>query len=610
MNKQQNTRLAEQSATYAPETVIEQTPGGRGHNPAVEYLDIWSSAWLKKSASGRGSNGKLTPYGIQKLRELILELAVRGRLVPQNPEDEPASVLLEKIAEGKARLVKEGKIKKQPSLPVIEDQDRPNSLPDGWESARLGNIVRVLNGRAYKKHEMLTEGTPLLRVGNLFTSNEWYYSNLELEPDKYIDNGDLIYAWSASFGPFIWEGGRVIYHYHIWKLDFFDESSFDKRFLYRYLEAETDRIKASGSGIAMIHMTKDRMEKLVIPIPPLAEQRRIVAKVDELMALCDRLEQEQTDSLQAHQTLVETLLRTLVEAPDAKSAQQAWQRIAHHFDLLFTTEESIDQLKQTILQLAVMGKLVPQDPNDEPASVLLEKIADEKARLVKEGKIKKQKKLPEIAENEKPFELPVGWEWAFIPQVVTNDKYSIKRGPFGSTIKKDYFVPSGYKVYEQQNAIKDDFSLGQYYINNDKFNELKAFEVRPNDIIISCSGTVGKVAIAPSWMEAGIINQALLKLSLNENALTNRYFKILFPAFYMKTETLSELQGTAQKNMVSVATLKEEPFPLPPLAEQHRIVAKVDELMALCDALKARIQDAQTTQLHLADAVATEAVEC
>ncbi|MGV6818763.1 MAG: restriction endonuclease subunit S [Thiotrichales bacterium] len=112
-------------------------------------------------------------------------------------------------------------------------------------------------------------------------------------------------------------------------------------------------------------------------------------------------------------------------------------------------------------------------------------------------------------------------------------------------------MPSGYKVYEQQNAIKDDFSLGQYYITDEKFNELRSFEVRPNDIIISCSGTVGKVAIAPSWMEPGIINQALLKLSLNENALTNRYFKILFPAFYMKTETLSELQGTAQKNMVS-----------------------------------------------------------
>ncbi|MGV6818762.1 MAG: restriction endonuclease subunit S [Thiotrichales bacterium] len=431
---------------------------GNGQNkvmslPAIDHLDIWTSAWEKKASGGRGGNGKLSPYGIQKLRELILQLAVMGKLVPQDPNDEPASVLLEKIAKEKARLVKEGKFKKLPNLPDIEDHERPNELPNGWEIVRLGDIVRVINGRAYKKHEMLSEGTPLLRVGNLFTSNEWYYSNLDLEPDKYIDNGDLIYAWSASFGPFIWDGGRAIYHYHIWKLDFFDESNFDKRFLYRYLEAETDRIKASGSGIAMIHMTKDRMEKLIVPIPPLAEQHRIVAKVDELMALCDRLEQEQTDSREAHQTLVETLLRTLTEAPDdvqearvsreagmpgatAEAAQQAWQRIAEHFDLLFTTEAAIDQLKQTILQLAVMGKLVPQNPADEPASVLLEKIAKEKARLVKEGKIKKQKKLPEITEEEKPFELPEGWAWAFIPQVVTNDKYSIKRGLLAVQSKK------------------------------------------------------------------------------------------------------------------------------------------------------------------------------
>ena len=151
-----------------------------------------------------------------------------------------------------------------------------------------------------------------------------------------------------------------------------------------------------------------------MPIPPLAEQHRIVAKVDELMALCDQLEQQQTDSNATHQTLVETLLATLTSAADQDEFTEAWQRIADHFDTLFTTEQSIDQLKQTILQLAVMGKLVPQDPNDEPASVLLEKIAKEKARLIKEGKIKKQKPLPEISDDEKPFDLPDSWAWTYV----------------------------------------------------------------------------------------------------------------------------------------------------------------------------------------------------
>jgi len=235
----------------------------------------------------------------------------------------------------------------------------------------------------------------------------------------------------------------------------------------------------------------------------------------------------------------------------------------------------IDKLRQLILELAVRGKLVPQDSNEDPASVLLKNISAEQKNL-----------FSEISKADNSFELPAGWAWGLLPQVVKNKKYAIKRGPFGSSIKKDFFVPDGYKVYEQQHAIKDDFSIGKYYIDEKKFSELKAFEVRPNDIIISCSGTVGKVAIAPEWMEPGIINQALLKISLNENALLNNYFKILFPAYFMETETLSDLQGTAQKNIVSVATLKNEFFPLPPIEEQKRIVDKVDELLALCDQLE------------------------
>jgi type I restriction enzyme S subunit len=270
----------------------------------------------------------------------------------------------------------------------------------------------------------------------------------------------------------------------------------------------------------------------------------------------------------------------------------------------------IKKLSELILELAVRGKLVPQDPNDEPASVLLNRIEAEKAKLVKEGKIKKSKSLPQIAENEKPFELPDGWAIAYIPQVVSYDKYAIKRGPFGSALKKAYFTPSGIKVYEQQHAIGDDFARGEYYISEQKFKELSAFEVKPNDLIISCSGTVGRVAIAPNWMEKGIINQALLKVTLNESVLTNVYFKILFPAFYMQTETLSDLQGTAQKNMVSVDTLKSEPFPLPSISEQHRIVAKVDELMALCDQLEAQTEasiDAHKTLVEVLLATLTDA---
>ena len=152
-------------------------------------------------------------------------------------------------------------------------------------------------------------------------------------------------------------------------------------------------------GIAGIYLS--------IPLPPLAEQHRIVAKVDELMALCDRLEAEQSDAAAAHDRLVATLLGTLTQSTDAADLAANWQRLAEHFDTLFTTESSLDALKQTILQLAVMGKLVPQDPNDEPASELLKRIAKERARLEAEGTIKKSKPMPPVGEDEQPFELPM-----------------------------------------------------------------------------------------------------------------------------------------------------------------------------------------------------------
>lgn len=273
----------------------------------------------------------------------------------------------------------------------------------------------------------------------------------------------------------------------------------------------------------------------------------------------------------------------------------------------------ITKLRELILELAVYGKLIPQDPTDEPAAVLLERIAVEKSQLVKDKKIKKQKALPSLEEaGVEQNTLPQGWTWAFMPQVIAHDDYAIKRGPFGSALKKAYFVNSGYKVYEQQHAINDDFSRGEYYIDETKFNELKAFEVKPYDLIISCSGTVGKVAIAPPNMERGVINQALLKIALNNNALINEYFKILFPAFFMRTDTLSDLKGTAQKNMVSVDTLRKEPFPYPPLAEQRRIVAKVDELMLLCDQLEQQTEasiEAHATLVEVLLATLTDSVD-
>ena len=191
-------------------------------------------------------------------------------------------------------------------------------------------------------------------------------------------------------------------------------------YIYRYLRSPSfvSYVESVQTGIAYPAINDKQFFSGLFPLPPTTEQHRIVAKVDELMALCDQLEQQTEASLGAHQALVETLLAALTSAASQEQLSSAWQHIAAHFETLFTTEESIDQLKQTILQLAVMGKLVSQDPNDEPASELLKKIAVEKEKLLKEGKIKKEKPLPRVGDQEEPFRLPKGWEWCRLQEVI------------------------------------------------------------------------------------------------------------------------------------------------------------------------------------------------
>ena len=568
----------------------------------TDHLDLWTAALKRKSTAGRGSSSKVELYGIKKLRELILELAVRGLLVPQDPNDEPASEQLKRIAVEKAKLVEEGKIKKDKPLPPIAAGEAPFAIPAGWTLTRLADVINVLNGRAYKKHEMLSEGTPILRVGNLFTSNEWYFSDLELEPEKYIDDGDLIYAWSASFGPFIWQGGKVIYHYHIWKMEFFSKADVDKFYLRHYLQAISASIKASGNGIAMIHMTKERMEKLVLPIPPIEEQHRIIAKVDELMALCDQLEQETEASLGAHQTLVETLLSALTSAADHAQFASAWRRIAGHFDTLFKTEESIAQLKQTILQLAVMGKLVPQDLNDEPASELLKKIAVEKARLVKEGKIKKEKPSLPIPEAEKPFDVPRGWMWIRLSILCELENGDRSKNYPNKSLLVDSGIPFVNAGHLQSGRIN---ASEMTFISEERFNLLSGGKFSDGDILFCLRGSLGKSAIVEGYSRGAIASSLVIVRLVGESdrLYLHNYFDS--PLSYKQIQKYDN--GTAQPNL-SAADLGKFLIPLPPLAEQHRIVAKVDELMALCDQLKSRLSDAQTTQLHLADALVEQAI--
>ncbi|EFH9395974.1 restriction endonuclease subunit S [Escherichia coli] len=570
----------------------------------VDHMETWTSALQTRSTAGRGSSGKIDLYGIKKLRELILELAVRGKLVPQDPNDEPASELLKRIAAEKAELVKQGKIKKQKPLPGISEEEKPFELPEGWEWVRVADLMEVINGRAYKKHEMLQTGTPLLRVGNLFTSNEWYYSDLQLDENKYINNGDLIYAWSASFGPFIWTGEKVIYHYHIWKLNLFAEEYSNKYFIHDFLLSITDKIKSQGNGIAMLHMTKEKMEQQIIALPPINEQQQIVRKIRELTVLCDQLEQQSLTSLDAHQQLVETLLGTLTDSQNAEELAENWARISEHFDTLFTTEASVDALKQTILQLAVMGKLVPQDPNDEPASELLKRIAQEKAQLVKEGKIKKQKPLPPISNEEKPFELPEGWEWCKFG--LTSEFINGDRG--SNYPNKNEYVSQGIPWINTGHIEKNGTLTvtEMNFITEGKFNELRSGKIQKGDLVYCLRGaTFGKTAFVTPY-ETGAIASSLMIIRPFITEMGGYIYNYLTSPFG-RSQIYRFDNGSAQPNL-SANSVMLYSFPCPPLTEQYRIFSQVGLLHELCDKLKTRIKTAQQTQLHLAEALTNAAI--
>ncbi|WP_227095591.1 restriction endonuclease subunit S [Aeromonas veronii] len=577
-------------------------------NLITDHLDLWTAAVRPKSSAGRGSNSKLELTGIKKLRELILGLAVRGKLVPQDPSDEPASVLLERIAVEKARLVKEGKIKKPKALPEIGEEEKPFELPAGWEFTRVGSIInRISNGFSGVQNKE-GNGFPLTRIESISESvinmgRVGYSPSIPHDKLNYyrLNQGDILLSHINSD---LHVGKTAIFHgnhelYHGVNLLLIRTSCLVS---YDYIDLVFNQLRLSGyflsvaqHAIGQSSINQSIVQSVLIPLPPLDEQHRIVAKVKELMALCDQLEQQSEAQLAAHQMLVETLLATLTDSADADELAQNWARLSTHFDTLFTTESSIDALKQTILQLAVMGKLVPQDPSDEPVSALLGRIAAEKARLVEEKKIKKEKPLPAISEDEKPFELPQGWDWVKLDYIAKNEKNALKAGPFGSALKKDMYVASGYKIYGQEQVISGDEDLGDYFIDEEKYLSLESCKVQAGDILVSLVGTIGKVLILSDNAVRGIINPRLVKVSLFSD-IDRKYIGVVLGSQLVQDELYRKSHGSTM-NVLNLGLLRELVFPLPPVKEQSKIVNKVEGLLAVCDQLKVRLQTSQQTQL-------------
>ncbi|MDO9014014.1 MAG: restriction endonuclease subunit S, partial [Polynucleobacter sp.] len=561
----------------------------------TDNLDLWSSALLTKSTAGRGSNGKQQAYGIKKLRELILELAVRGKLVPQEPNDEPASELLKRTIAEKKRLIKEDVIR-QAKEPALADETPDHKLPGSWVWTNLYSIGEIaprneeedVVDSSFVPMQSISEkyGVPVQHEVKTWSEIKSGFTHFREEDvvlakiTPCFQNGKSAVMRGLTNG-----FGAGTTELHVYRTI---NACTVPEYVLVYLKSPrfiSDGIPKMTGTAGQKRITRDYFAGNHFPLPPLAEQHRIVAKVDELMALCDRLEQQQKHSLEAHQTLVETLLGTLTRVASPQELNEAWTRIASHFDTLFTTEHSIDQLKQAILQLAVMGKLVLQDPNDEPASVLLERIAKRRAELENEGKLKKQPQFPDVANQEMLGDLPTGWELVRFGAITFNrDSERIplsveeRRGRQG---EYDYYGASG--VIDSIDDFLFDKPL--LLIGEDGAN------------LINRSTPIAFMARGKYWVN----NHAHVLDGLTEDLL-------LYVCLHINAITLEPyVTGTAQPKM-NQAKMNSITLALPPIEEQKRIVAKVDELMALCDALKVRLADAQTTQLHLADAIVEQAI--
>lgn len=486
-------------------------------------------------------------FDAQALREKILDLAMRGKLVPQDPNDEPASVLLDKIKAEKAELIKEKKIKKTKSLPPITDDEKPFDIPDSWEWVRLGDVGTITSGGTPKTSEKSywEEGkipwiTPAVMSASqndiVFNNKDVkYINNLGLEKSSahLIQKDSLVVSSRAPIGyvnivPFEYTTNQGCK-----SVSLYDDTN--KQFIYFAIKNAVPEMNRRASGTTFKEISGTKFGQTIVPLPPLSEQSRIAAKIAQLFALLRKVESS-TQQYAKLQTL----------------------------------------LKSKVLDLAMRGKLVKQDPNDEPASVLLEKIKVEKAELVREKKIKKSKPLPPITDEKKPFDIPDSWEWVRLGNIVSyQNGYAYKSSELVK-IRKGLPVIKSQNIMTLKVIIKD---------NNDYVKEpnekMLNSKIIKGDLLMCLSSQsknpepLGKTAIYDLDKPA-LLNQRVLKLKLINHSMTDLIYYFINSSWFHFTVS-HRGSGSGQSNL-KLGDVMNMPIPVPPLNEEKHIVNRIEIL--------------------------------
>ena len=479
-----------------------------------------------------------------KLRKSVLQSAIQGKLTEQLATDDKVEDLLQAIKEEKELLIKEKKIKKQKPLPKITEEEIPFEIPKNWRWVRLGEVIELISGRdlVKDKYNNNCEGIPYITGASNFNNNNLIIDRWTNEATSIAIKNDILLTCKGTIGEIVvLKENKVHIARQIMSIRLLQGNI---EYIKWYIISQIDKLKSMGKSI-IPGISREMILNYLIPLPPLAEQKRIVEKLDNVLANIDEL----------------------------KASEEKLSILQKNFP---------DKLKKSILQSAIQGKLTEQLATDDNVEDLLQAIKEEKERLIKEKKIKKQKPLPEITEEEIPFTIPENWKWVRLGELG-----DYKKGPFGSALTKSMFIADSHeavKVYEQKNAIKKDWKLGNYFIDKKYYEEkMKGFTVLNGDLIVSCAGTIGEQYFIPSEARIGIINQALMRIRIYK-PINKKFYSILFN-YVIKLSSI-RLKGSAIKNILPFEVLKNIVVPLPPLAEQKRIVEKLDKLLADIEELK------------------------
>lgn len=562
--------------------------------PLVEHFDLVASA----------------PGGVARLRELILSLAVQGKLVPQRANDEPAQALLIRI---RYRASRQGaQVAEKLATPKV-----PYDLPSSWCWAQLDDLVENM-GSGWSPACDEGERTDPTRWAVLrttavqamqFVPREHKAIPLKLSPrpDIEVKQGDILITRAGPMnrvGISCWVDetpSRLLLSDKIVRFHSAGDEMLPA-FVVLALNAGWTRhqLEAAKTGMAasQVNVSQADLKRLWLPVCSRAEQSRIVARVEELMRLCDTLEESGRIEAAQHAQLLNTLLDTLADSASADELATNWQRVAAHFDLLLDRPEAVDALEHTILQLAVSGLLGPQSTSDESAATLLSRIQRS------QQSIRKRIEPDRDAIASSGHTLPPSWAWASVDQLAADSETAITDGPFGANLKTEHYVDSrGFRVVRLQNIGTGTFRSEHHaYIDRERFDKLQKHRIFGGDIVVA--GLVDesiRCCIVPPDVGPAIVKADCYRFSVNEAVSPE------FVCFYLSSKVAHEFASVHHHGLtltrIGLGNFRSLPVPLPPFEEQRRIVDRVNQLRRLCSELREKLASGQATQARLTDAL-------